>query len=120
MSIRAKIILIVLPLILTTLLLTGISSYFSATAGITQIATEFLGFKAAELEKYATSQWSLLVENNFTDRPDYVAATQKAVGRSAQMGHHKLNDRRMNGALLPERVAVSSVKRRTPTRMLMV
>jgi class 3 adenylate cyclase/HAMP domain-containing protein len=32
-----------------------------------------------ELEKYAASQWSLLVENNFTERPDYVTATKKAV-----------------------------------------
>ena len=79
MSIRLKIILIVLPLIFTTLLLTGVSSYFSATNGITQIAKEFLGFKATELEKYAASQWSLLVENNFTERPDYVTATKKAV-----------------------------------------
>ena len=79
MSIRLKIILIVLPLIFTTLLLTGISSYFSATNGITHIAKEFLGFKATELEKYAASQWSLLVENNFTERPDYVIATKKAV-----------------------------------------
>ncbi|HUV06510.1 MAG TPA: adenylate/guanylate cyclase domain-containing protein [Spirochaetia bacterium] len=79
MSIRAKIILIVLPLILTTLLLAGVSSYFSATAGITKIAKEFLGFKGAQLENYAAGQWSLLVENNFTTRQDYVIATQKAV-----------------------------------------
>jgi adenylate cyclase len=78
-SIRLKIILIVLPLLFTTLLLTGISSYFSATNGITRIAKEFLGFKSTELEKYAASQWSLLVENNFTERPEYVEATKKAV-----------------------------------------
>ncbi len=79
MSIRAKIILVVLPLILTTLALAGTSSYFSATTGITRIAQEFLGFKASELEKYAGSQWSLLVENNFTERKEYVLATQRAV-----------------------------------------
>ena len=79
MSIRAKIILIVLPLIVTTLLLTGVSSFFSATNAITGVAKEFLGFKAAELEKYATSQWSLLVENKLTRRPTMVAATHAAV-----------------------------------------
>jgi adenylate cyclase len=79
MSIRAKIILVVLPLIVTTLLLTGVSSFFSATNAITGVAKEFLGFKAAELEKYAASQWGLLVENNFTEKPTMVAATQAAI-----------------------------------------
>jgi len=79
MSIRLKIVLIVLPLIITTLLLTGASSFFSATNAITGIATEFLGFKAAEFQKYAESQWLLLVENNMTERPAMVEATQAAI-----------------------------------------
>jgi len=79
MSIRVKIVLIVLPLIITTLLLTGASSFFSATNAITGIAKEFLGFKAAEFQKYAESQWLLLVENNMTERPSMVAATQAAI-----------------------------------------
>ena len=79
MSIRVKIVLIVLPLIITTLLLTGASSFFSATNAITGIAKEFLGFKAAEFQKYAESQWLLLVENNMTERPAMVAATQIAI-----------------------------------------
>ena len=79
MGIRAKIILVVLPLIITTLLLTGASSFFSATNAITGVAKEFLGFKAAELEKHAASQWGLLVENNFTENPAMVAATQAAI-----------------------------------------
>ncbi len=79
MGIRAKIVLVVLPLIVTTLLLTGASSFFSATNAITGVAKEFLGFKAAELEKYAASQWGLLVENNFTENPSMVDATQAAI-----------------------------------------
>ncbi|MBA7673450.1 hypothetical protein ES703_81648 [subsurface metagenome] len=79
MSIRLKIISVVLPLIVTTLLLTGVSSFFSATNAITGIAKEFLSFKAAELQKYAESQWSLLVENNLTEKPAMVAATKAAI-----------------------------------------
>jgi len=79
MSIRLKIILTVLPLIITTLLLTGVSSFFSASNGITGIAQEFLGFKAAELQKYAESQWLLLVENNLTERPSMVSATKGGI-----------------------------------------
>jgi len=79
MRIRLKIILIVLPLIVTTLLLTGISSFFSATNAVTGIAKEFLSFKASELEKYADGQWSLLVENALSEKPAMVAAAQAAI-----------------------------------------
>jgi len=78
-SIRLKIILTVVPLIIATLTLTGISSFFSATNGITRIAKDFLGFKADELENQAQSQWSLLVENNLSDKPEMIGATQAAV-----------------------------------------
>ena len=84
MRIRSKIVLVVLPLIITTLLLAGISSYFSATNGITRVAREFLDFKATELRKYADGQWRLLVENGFSDRPEYVAATKEAVAAYAR------------------------------------
>ena len=79
MSIRWKIFLIVLPLIVATLGLTGGSSYFSTRNGITRIAKDFLGFKAQELQKQAESQWPLLVENNLTGQAEMVAATKAAV-----------------------------------------
>jgi adenylate cyclase len=79
MSIRLKIVLIVVPLIIATLALTGVSSYFSASNGITRIAKEFLGFKALELQNQAESQWHLLVDNNLTGKPEMVAATQAAM-----------------------------------------
>ncbi len=84
MRIRAKIVLVVLPLIITTLLLAGISSYASAANGITRLAREFLDFKATELRKYAEGQWQLLVENGFAGRPEYVAATKQAVAAYAR------------------------------------
>ncbi len=79
MTIRPKIVLIVVPLVVATLVLTGVASYFAASNGITRIAREFLGFKAQEFEEQAQSQWRLLVENGLTGRPEMVAATQAAV-----------------------------------------
>ncbi len=84
MRIRAKIVLVVLPLIITTLLLAGISSYASAANGITRLAREFLDFKATELRKYAEGQWRLLVENGFAGRQEYVEATKQAVAAYAR------------------------------------
>ena len=79
MSIRLKIVLIVVPLLVATLALTGVSSYFSASHGITRVAKDFLSFKAQELQTQAESQWRLLVDNNLTGRPEMVAATKAAV-----------------------------------------
>jgi len=79
MSIRWKIILIVVPLVLATLLLTGVSSYFSASNGITRLARDFLGFKAQELQTQAQSQWRLLVDNNLSGNAEMVSATKAAV-----------------------------------------
>jgi class 3 adenylate cyclase/HAMP domain-containing protein len=78
-SIRLKIILIVVPLIIATLALTALSSFFSATNAITGVAKDFLGFKADELSNQAQSQWGLLVTNNLSAEPEMIAATQTAV-----------------------------------------
>jgi adenylate cyclase len=82
-SIRLKIILIVLPLVVATLMLTGVSSYFSASNGISQVAREFLAFKSSQLRKHAESQWTLLVENGLTGRSEMVEATREAVAAYA-------------------------------------
>ena len=79
MSIRAKIVMVVLPIMIATIVLTGAASYFVASTGVTRIAREFLDFKASELQKYAESQWNLLVQNNLTDRPEMVQASQAGV-----------------------------------------
>jgi class 3 adenylate cyclase/HAMP domain-containing protein len=79
MSIRLKIILVVLPLMIATILLAGVSSRDSARAGITRVAVEALGFKAQELRKYAENQWDLLVANDLADQSEYVEVTKLAV-----------------------------------------
>jgi len=79
MSIRLKIILVVLPLLIVTILLVGITSALSARSGITRVAIEALGFKAQELQKYADNQWDLLVTNNLAENADYLAVTRRAV-----------------------------------------
>ena len=77
--------LVVLPLIIVPLLLAQGSSYFHAVNGVTRLARELLSFKLSELEKFADSQWSLLIENDYAGKPDMIEAAKKAVeqyGRS--------------------------------------
>jgi adenylate cyclase len=84
MNIRAKIILIVLPLIITPLLLTGVISALSARNGITTVATGFLQFKSEQLLAYADSQWALLQENNLQDSAPFREAAESAVAAFAR------------------------------------
>ena len=76
--------LVILPLVIVTLALAQTASYFNAVNGVTRLARQLLGFKLAELEKYANNQWLLLVENDYAGRPDMVAAAQRAVEIYAQ------------------------------------
>jgi adenylate cyclase len=77
-GIRAKIILIVLPLLVATLVLTSIASSFSARNGITRVAARFLAFKAQSLRNYLTSQWDLLSAQGLEDQPEFREAVLEA------------------------------------------
>jgi len=78
-TIRTKIVLVVLPLIIAPLVLTGITSTLSARNGITAVATGFLQFKAEQLVTYAEGQWNLLASNGLESNPAYVEASKAAV-----------------------------------------
>jgi adenylate cyclase len=83
MKIRAKFLLIVVPLVVAPLLLVGFAASLAARNGITRVATEFLKFKSEEITNYGTTQWNLLVENDLTDQQEFVEASQLAVASFA-------------------------------------
>ena len=84
MSIRGKIIFVVLPLIVLPLLLTGFIGALAARNGLTTIATEFLRFKVEEIANYANSQYTLLVTNNLIDDKEYVEISKTSIGSFAR------------------------------------
>ena len=79
MGIRGKIILVVLPLIVTPLLFAGLIATLLARNGITGVATQFLQFKAEQIADYAAGQWNLLRENGLDDRPEFREAAVEAI-----------------------------------------
>lgn len=79
MTIRKKIILVVLPLILAPILLTVLVSSLSARNGITIIASDFLRFKSDTLVNFARTQWELLLSNDLAKDPRFVDAAKEAV-----------------------------------------
>jgi class 3 adenylate cyclase/HAMP domain-containing protein len=84
MKIRAKIFLVILPLITVALVLAETASYFNAVNGVTRIADRFLNFKALQLKNYMENQWDLLEENNYDSRPEMIRAAREAVTAYAQ------------------------------------
>jgi response regulator RpfG family c-di-GMP phosphodiesterase len=83
MPIRARIILIVLPLLVVGIIITGAVTTLAATSGMTRLAMRLMAFESQELSKYMYSQWDLLVRNQFADRPEFVAAAQQSIGAYA-------------------------------------
>jgi class 3 adenylate cyclase/HAMP domain-containing protein len=83
-GIRAKIILVVLPLLLATLVLTSIASSFSARNGITRVAVRLLAFKAQSLRNYLGSQWDLLTAQGLENQPDFREAVRDAADSYAR------------------------------------
>jgi class 3 adenylate cyclase/HAMP domain-containing protein len=79
MRIRLKLLLVVLPLVVTPLLLLSLAAILAARNGITRVATSALMFKAEELRNYAETQWKLLESNNLTDDPAFIAVSKTAV-----------------------------------------
>ena len=84
MSIRVKIVLIVVPLLIGALIIGGAASLFTARTAVTRVTVELLDFKTAELEKYVDNQRRLLVENDLTSREEMVQAAQAGIEVSAR------------------------------------
>ena len=72
MGIRAKIILIVLPLLVATLVLSSVASTFAARDGVTRVAVRFLSFKAQSLLNYLSSQYDVLQAQKLADQEEYL------------------------------------------------
>lgn len=79
MSIRSKLLIIFLSILLTSLFVSGVLSVYAARSGLTSVAARLLGFKAEELKKYMDNQWQLLEGNDLVGRPGYVEAYRESM-----------------------------------------
>jgi adenylate cyclase len=84
MSIRIKIVMVVLPVLIATIILVGVSSYFQARTGINKLARDFLGFKVSELQKKALSDWQLIVDQGYSENPGYVNSIKGSIALEAE------------------------------------
>jgi len=83
LSIKIKIVFIALPILITSLLVTGFATTLSAEKGVKVIAERFLGFKAEMLDNYIKNQWHLLEKNDISRDKRYVEAVKHSVAEYA-------------------------------------
>jgi len=83
MRIAPRIISIFLPLFLVPMIFLTFAATATARKAISAVATDFLQFKAAELDRFAASQYNLLNQNGLSDNPEYIAAAKRAVAEYA-------------------------------------
>jgi class 3 adenylate cyclase/HAMP domain-containing protein len=73
-----------MPLLIAALILASVASSFSARNGLTQVAVEFLSFKARNLDNYLASQWELLASRGLEGQEEYLQAAQAAAASYAR------------------------------------
>lgn len=79
MSIRSKIILIMVPLIVCVLVVTSTISSLTTKAGLERLAISSFSFKSNQFERYINEQWSLLVQNGLSADQDFIMAFQDSL-----------------------------------------
>ena len=72
MSIRLKIIMIMVPILLFALMLTSTISSLYTKAGLEKLAIQSYSFKSHQFEQFINEQWNLLQENDLSDQESFV------------------------------------------------
>lgn len=83
-SIKYKILLIVIPILMVSMIFLTIVSVGFARAGITKLATEFLGYKINEIVQKAANEVENLKESEFKDNSLFVEEVKKGIEAYAE------------------------------------
>ncbi|HPO49430.1 MAG TPA: adenylate/guanylate cyclase domain-containing protein, partial [Spirochaetota bacterium] len=79
LSIRYKLLIIVIPLLTLSMILLASISYGFAKNGITKVATDFLGYKINEIIQKANNESENLKSSDFKDDPTFLEEVKKGV-----------------------------------------
>ncbi|RLB75266.1 MAG: adenylate/guanylate cyclase domain-containing protein [Deltaproteobacteria bacterium] len=78
MKIRAKLLLVIVPLLIFPLIFIGFTSYVSARSGITKVAKKFLSYKVTEMYKFCNRQVEILRDTGLINDDTYVNLAKKS------------------------------------------
>lgn len=74
-----KILLVVLPVVLSALLIISSLAGMMASHGVDRALRQLLAYKADDLVRYTDSQWELLVSNRLLDDPAYLESARDSI-----------------------------------------
>ncbi len=83
MKILYRLLLSILPPVLSIIVLASIITFQLTDSGVNQQEQDFLNFKARQLESYIISQWNLLIDFKLYYEPDLIRSAQQAVSEYA-------------------------------------
>lgn len=83
-TIRQKTVLTILPLVVVSLSVLGMSSFYLARSGMMRLAIRNLTFKAETLKQYAEAQWQLLESQGFSSDEDFKRAARNSLALRAK------------------------------------
>ena len=78
MGLRTKLYLLILPLILVVVLLSGVLSSMTARSVLTPMATRLLAYKAEQLRDFGFSEWETIASLQFEDNRGIIEAAQES------------------------------------------
>ncbi len=78
-GIRLKALVVLLPIVVLIVGLSGVASASAARAGMLRLATRLLAYKTEQIRDFAFSQWQVLEELGYADDPAYLNAAQAAM-----------------------------------------
>lgn len=78
LQVRTKLYLMLLPLVLVIILVSGILSSFESRAALTRVVNRHMAYKAEQLRNYMYSEWEALEELELADQPAYQRAMEES------------------------------------------
>ncbi len=83
-TIRQRTVLCILPLVVVSLSVLGVASFYLSRSGMMRLAIRNLTFKAETLKQYAEAQWQLLESQGFSADEGFKRAAQNSLALRAK------------------------------------
>ena len=78
-SIKGKILLIIIPLLICSFTISAYISVFSSRQNLFNITNQFMKYKIDQINNYAASQWGNLQKTGFSDDPTYTKIVEQSI-----------------------------------------
>lgn len=78
LGLRTKLYIMILPLVLVVVMLSGVFSVLASRSALTPIATRLMAYKAEQLRDFVHSEWETVVALGLNDEPQFRLAAEES------------------------------------------